>query len=100
MPVAKAVAPAAAPAAATIKARTGRYYVVVAAYNSLAHAQQGLRNLLGTGHAGAKIIAPYPGTRFYRLSAADYADRPMAQFAASELRKTPSADKGLEVFPY
>ena len=97
-PVVKAVAPATTEA--TINARTGRYYVVVAAYNSLAHAQQGQRNLLRTGHAGAKIILPYPGTRFYRLSAADYADRPMAQFAASELRKTPQADKGLTVFPY
>ena len=98
-PVAKAAAPAAT-SATTINARTGRYYVVVAAYNSLAHAQQGLRNLQRTGHAGAKIILPYPGTRFFRLSAADYADRPMAQFAASELRKTPQADKGLTVFPY
>ncbi|WP_223649697.1 SPOR domain-containing protein [Hymenobacter psoromatis] len=99
VPVAKAVAPAAA-TAATINTRTGRYYVVVGAYNSLAHAQQGLRNLLLTGHAGAKIIVPYPGTRFFRLSAADYADRPMAQFAASQLRKTPHADQGLTVFPY
>ena len=98
-PVVKAAAPVAT-SATTINARTGRYYVVVAAYNSLAHAQQGLRNLQRTGHAGAKIILPYPGTRFFRLSAADYADRPMAQFAASELRKTPQADKGLTVFPY
>ena len=98
-PVAKAAVPAAT-SATTINARTGRYYVVVAAYGSLAHAETGLRNLLRTGHAGAKIILPYPGTRHFRLSAADYADRPMAQFAASELRKTPQADKGLTVFPY
>ena len=98
-PVAKSIAPSAT-TAATINARTGRYYVVVGAYNSLAHAQQGLRNLLLAGHAGAKIIVPYPGTRFFRLSAADYADRPMAQLAAAALRKTPHADQGLTVFPY
>ncbi len=103
---AKLVAPVAvkevvAPAAeGAINARTGRYYLVVAAYDSRARAEQGRRNLLHAGHANAKIIIPYPGTRHYRLSAADYADRPTAQLAANQLRKNPRVDNGLTVFPY
>ena len=94
-------APAAAAAAgATVAARSGRYYLVVAAYSSLTRAEQGRRNLLHAGHANAKIILPFPGTRHYRLSAADYADRPAAQLAASQLRKNPRVDKGLQVYPY
>ncbi len=96
----KVASPAAPAVAGAINARTGRYYVVVAAYDSRARAEQGRRNLLHAGHANAKIIMPYPGTRHYRLSAADYADRPAAQVAASQLRKNPRVDNGLTVFPY
>jgi hypothetical protein len=99
-PLAAAKVPVAAPAEATIiKARTGRYYIMVAAYSSLARAEEGRRNL---AHAGrpAKVILPYPGTRFYRLTAADYADRPTALAAAARLRQNPHLDKGLSVFPY
>ncbi|AMR26362.1 hypothetical protein A0257_04095 [Hymenobacter psoromatis] len=96
----KVVAPAALAVEGAINARTGRYYVVVAAYDSRARAEQGRRNLLHAGHANAKIIMPYPGTRHYRLSAADYADRPAAQLAATQLRKNPRVDNGLTVFPY
>jgi hypothetical protein len=66
----------------------------------IAHAEQGRRNLMHAGHANAKIILPYPGTRHYRLSAADFADRPTAQVAATQLRRNPHLDKGLTVFPY
>lgn len=103
MPASKAPAPALLPAinaGTAINSRTGRYYLVVAAYGSMAHAEQGRRNLLHAGHANAKIILPYPGTRHYRLSAADYADRPAAQAAANQLRRNPHVDKGLTVFPY
>ncbi|QKG56465.1 SPOR domain-containing protein [Hymenobacter sp. BRD128] len=93
-------AAAALDAGSAIKSRTGRYYLVVAAYGSMAHAEQGRRNLLHAGHANAKIILPYPGTRHYRLSAADFADRPAAQSAATQLRRNPHLDKGLTVFPY
>jgi hypothetical protein len=99
----KAVAvasPAKAPASATtLNARTGRFYVMVAAYSSWARAEEGRRNL---AHAGrpAKIIAPYPGTRYYRLTAADFADRPTALAAAARLRQNPHLDKGLSVIAY
>jgi hypothetical protein len=83
----------------TIKARTGRFYVMVAAYSSWVRAEEGRRNL---AHAGrpAKIIAPYPGTRYYRLTAADFADRPTALAAAARLRQNPHLDKGLSVIAY
>ena len=102
--VAKATAAVASPekgaaSATTIKARTGRFYVMVAAYSSWNRAEEGRRNL---AHAGrpAKIIAPYPGTRYYRLTAADYADRPTALAAAARLRQNPKLDKGLSVVAY
>lgn len=95
-PVAAATADA---ATTTIKSRTGRYYLVVAAYSSFARAEQGRRNL---AHAGrpAKVILPPPGSRLYRLSAIDFADKPTATLAANRLRLNPHFDKGLTVLPY
>ncbi|MFD1872883.1 SPOR domain-containing protein [Hymenobacter bucti] len=94
-----AKAATAAASATTIKAHTGRFYVMVAAYSSWNRAEEGRRNL---AHAGrpAKIIAPYPGTRYYRLTAADFADRPTALAAAARLRQNPHLDKGLSVIAY
>ena len=91
---------AAAPATATtIKARTGRYYLVVVAYSSWARAEQGRLNL---AHAGrpAKVILPPAGSRLYRLSAVDFPDYPSALAAAAQLRQNPHFDKGLTVYPY
>jgi hypothetical protein len=100
-PVALA-APAAASAAdasTTIKSRTGRYYLIVAAYGSLARAEEGRRNL---AHAGrpAKVIMPPRGSRLYRLSAIDFPDKPTATQAANQLRRNPHFDKGLTVLAY
>jgi hypothetical protein len=94
-----AVATVAAPATTTIKARTGRFYVMVAAYSSLARAEEGRRNL---AHAGrpAKVILPFPGTRYYRLTAADFAGRAEALAAAAHLRQNPKFEQGISVFPY
>jgi hypothetical protein len=96
---AAAVAKTAAATGTTIKARTGRFYIMVAAYSSLTRAEEGRRNL---AHAGrpAKIILPFPGTRHYRLTAADFATRAEALSAAAQLRQNPHLDKGLSVFPY
>ncbi len=99
-PVAPAtVATTAVPAATTIKARTGRFYIMVAAYSSLARAEEGRRNL---AHAGrpAKVILPFPGTRYYRLTAADFAGRTEALAAAARLRQNPKFEQGISVFPY
>ncbi|MDJ0365884.1 SPOR domain-containing protein [Hymenobacter sp. H14-R3] len=93
------LAPAGAAVPTTIKVRTGRYYLVVAAYSSFARAEEGRRNL---AHAGrpAKVICPPAGSRLYRLSAVDFADRPTATVAAAHLRQNPHFDKGLTVLPY
>lgn len=103
-PAAAAVAPAAVatvatPATTTIKARTGRFYIMVAAYSSFARAEEGRRNL---AHAGrpAKLILPFPGTRYYRLTAADFAGRTEALAAAARLRQNPKFEQGISVFPY
>ena len=97
MPVAAAATTT--PVATTIKSRTGRYYLIVAAYGSLARAEEGRRNL---AHAGrpAKVILPPRGSRLYRLSAIDFADKPTATLAANQLRRNPHFDKGLTVLPY
>jgi hypothetical protein len=94
-----AVAPAGVAVPTTIKARTGRYYLVVAAYSSFARAEEGRRNL---AHAGrpAKVIFPPAGSRLYRLSAVDFPDRLSATAAAAHLRQNPHFDKGLTVLPY
>jgi hypothetical protein len=101
VPLAPVVAPgtAATPVVTTIKNRTGRYYLVVAAYSSFARAEEGRRNL---AHAGrpAKVIMPPPGSRLFRLSAVDFADKPTATLAANRLRQNPHFDKGLTVLPY
>ncbi|GAB3635983.1 hypothetical protein GCM10027422_15730 [Hymenobacter arcticus] len=96
---AAALAPAGVAGPTTIKARTGRYYLIVAAYSSLARAEEGRRNL---AHAGrpAKVICPPAGSRLYRLSAVDFADKPTATVAAARLRQNPHFDKGLTVLPY
>lgn len=86
-------------AGTTIKSRTGRYYLIVAAYGSLAHAEQGRRNLVHAGRP-AKVILPPPGSRLYRLSAVDFADKPTATLAANQLRRNPHFDKGLTVLAY
>ncbi|TVT42705.1 hypothetical protein FNT36_01015 [Hymenobacter setariae] len=106
--VAKATAAVASPAKAassstpTIKARTGRFYIVVGAYTSLAGAQRGRQGVVHAGRPApmTKIIAPFPGTNKYRISAADFATYGEALAAAAQLRQNPHLDKGLSVFPY
>ena len=113
---AKPTAPAAAKAASaavaiaktatttdnTIKARTGRFYIVVGAYTSLAGAQRGRHTVVQAGRPApmTKIILPFPGTNKYRISAADFASYGEALAAAAQLRQNPHLDKGLSVFPY
>ena len=101
-----AVAKTTAPTGTTIKARTGRFYVMVAAYSSLARAEEGRHKLLEIGRPAqqTKIILPFPGTRHYRLTAADFANQGDALAAAAHLRQTPNFDKktyqGISVYGY
>ena len=88
---ARAKAPATVTGSATIKNRTGRYYVIAGAYSSLAHAEQGRKVLVNTGHA-AHIILPPLGSRLFRLTAADYLDLASAQREAQRLRVNTHCD--------
>jgi hypothetical protein len=106
--VAKTTAAVASPAKAasasapTIKARTGRFYIVAGAYTSLAGAQRGRQEVVHAGRPASitKIILPFPGTNKYRISAADFATYGEALAAAAQLRQNPKLDKGLSVYAY
>ncbi|WP_055562714.1 SPOR domain-containing protein [Hymenobacter sp. AT01-02] len=71
---------------ATIKNRTGRYYIIAGSYTSLANAEKGRQALLRLNRP-ARVILPQPGSRQYMLSAGDYADRASADRQISILRK-------------
>ncbi|PJJ60387.1 HU domain-containing protein [Hymenobacter chitinivorans] len=86
-PAAVKPAVAAASAGTTIKSRTGRSYVIVGAYNTLAHAEKGRMALVNHGHRNARIVMPAPGSRKFRLSAIDYANKAEAQKQLPMLRK-------------
>ena len=82
---AKAPAPSDAASSVTIKSRTGRFYVIAGAYKSLKGAEQGRKNLVHSGHK-SHIILPPPGSRLFRLTAADYPDLASARQEAQRLR--------------
>ncbi|WBO86025.1 HU domain-containing protein [Hymenobacter yonginensis] len=71
---------------ATINSRTNRYYVVAGSYTSLANAEKGRQALIRLGHP-ARVILPQAGSRQFKLSVADYADRTSADRQATILRK-------------
>lgn len=75
----------------TIKIRTNRFFVIAGAYSSLVRAEEGRRNLLCAGHP-ARIILPHFGTRYFRLTAGDYADQASAQREAQRLRLSTRCD--------
>ncbi|WP_375437530.1 SPOR domain-containing protein [uncultured Hymenobacter sp.] len=72
--------------ATTIKSRTGRYYVIAGSYTTMINAEKGRQALVRLGHP-ARVITPPAGSRQYKLSVADFADRTSADRQASILRK-------------
>ncbi|GAA4007882.1 hypothetical protein GCM10022408_19990 [Hymenobacter fastidiosus] len=93
-PVAKPVvaAPAAAAGPTTIKGRTGRSFIIVGAYTTLAHAEKGRLALVRHGHREAKVVLPARGSRQYRLSAVDFASKAQAQQQLPLVRKHLGSD--------
>lgn len=71
---------------ATINSRTNRYYVVAGSYTSLKNAEKGRQALIRLGHP-ARVILPQAGSRQFKLSVADFADRTSADRQATILRK-------------
>lgn len=88
---AKAPGRAAAPGSTAIKSPTGRYYVIAGAYSTLAHAERGRQVLARTGRV-SRVILPPPGSRLFRLTAADYPDLASAQREAQRLRVSTRCD--------
>ncbi|MBD2768364.1 SPOR domain-containing protein [Hymenobacter sp. BT664] len=80
-----------ADASTTIKTRTGRYYVIAGAYSTLSRAELGRKELVRAGHAAHIILPPY-GSRFFRVTAADYPDLASAQREAQRLRVSTHSD--------
>lgn len=72
--------------ATTVKSRTGRYYVIAGSYTTMVNAEKGRQALVRLGHP-ARVITPPAGSRQYKLSVADFADRTSADRQASILRK-------------
>jgi cell division protein FtsN len=70
----------------TIKSRTGRYYIIAGSYTSLGNAEKGRQALVRLGHP-ARVILPQAGSRQYKLSVADYADRTSADREAQAQRR-------------
>ena len=75
----------------TIKARTGRYFVIAGAYSNLANAEVGRKVLARTGHP-ARVILPFYGSRLFRLTAGDFATAAEAETEAQRLRQTTHCD--------
>jgi hypothetical protein len=73
-------------ASSTIKSKTGRYYIIAGSYTSLKGAEKGRQALVRLGKP-ARVILPQPGSRQYKLSVADFADRTSADRQAEILRK-------------
>jgi cell division protein FtsN len=94
---AAAVVPAAPAASTTIKTRTGRFYVVAGAFSSLASAEK-VRRAQKTGTA--RVILPPYGSRLYRLSVADFADKASADSEARRLRTKAHSSNSHLVFNY
>ncbi|MCC2544880.1 hypothetical protein LJY25_00355 [Hymenobacter sp. BT175] len=82
----KSAAPATVAGPSTINARTGRFYIIDAAFKSLKSAEKGRVVLSKHGHP-AKVILPQRGSRNFYLSAADFADRASAERERARLAK-------------
>ncbi|GAA4357042.1 hypothetical protein GCM10023185_21530 [Hymenobacter saemangeumensis] len=76
-------ASAAAPASTTIKSQTGRFYVIAGAFRTLASAEKVRKAQKG---GSARVLLPPPGSRLFRLSVADFADKAAAENEARRLR--------------
>ena len=88
-------APTATPAAstaATIKSRTGRFYVVAGSFDTPRSAEKA-RGALARKNRPAQVLWPVKptrssaGSRFYRLTVGDFADQASADRSLSQLRK-------------
>lgn len=70
----------------TIKAETGRYFIISGGYSSLANAERSQKELSAKG-AAADIILPMKGSKLHRVSVAEFESMELATSNLPELRK-------------
>ena len=70
----------------TIKAATGRYFVICGGYLSMANAERSQKELVAKG-ATSEIILPAKDSKLHRVSVAEYETMEMATAKLPELRK-------------
>lgn len=70
----------------TIKAETGRYFVISGGYSSLANAERSQQELTAKG-AAPNIILPMKGSKLHRVSVAEFETMKLATAKLPELRK-------------
>ena len=80
------IAAAAPTAVGIIKSRTGRYYAIVSSFATLAGAEQSA-NILRKNHGQAVRILHPVGSRWFRISVADYADNLTVNQRLPQLRQ-------------
>jgi cell division protein FtsN len=89
---ASATASASYVSSATIKSRTGRFYVVAGSYDT-PHSVEKARETLARKNRPAQVLWPVrptrtsAGSRFYRLTVGEFADKATADRSLSQLRK-------------
>jgi hypothetical protein len=75
-----------ASAGRTIKAETGRYFIISGGYSSLANAERSQKDLAAKG-ANPEIILPAKGSKIHRVSIAEFETLELAAAKLPELRK-------------
>ncbi len=73
-------------AGSTIKAETGRYFIISGGFSSLANAERSKKDLTADG-AKSTIILPMKGSKLHRVSVADFESMETATAHLPELRK-------------
>ena len=73
-------------AGSTIKAETGRYFVISGGYSSMANAERSQKDLTAKG-AATSIILPMKGSKLHRVSVAEFESMELATANLPELRK-------------
>ena len=70
----------------TIKAETGRYFIISGGYSSMANAERSQKDLNAKG-AASDIILPMKGSKLHRVSVAQFESMESATASLPELRK-------------
>jgi hypothetical protein len=81
----------------TINNKTERFYIITGGYSTLGNAEISRNAIRKEGHE-SKVLVPGPGSKLYRVSAADFETEQEARAAMSEYKK--SFGETIWVFKY